>query len=300
MNILITGANGFLGSYLVKHFVKLNYFVFALVRKDSNLARLASVRNVKNLNVLYIENGLYDISSRYEIDIVIHAATSYGRNNESAYDVFKANELFSLELLQLSISSKVKLFINSDSFFNKDEFENYPYLEYYQVSKKNFLSWGKILASQGLVKFINIRLEQVYGAGDSESKFVEFVISSLKNNVPDLNLTFGEQKRDFIYISDVVNAYAAIIESLNSTTDSFAEFELGTGISTTVKDFVLLTKQITKSTTKLNFGSISYRKNEIMESKADIMGLLHLGWTPRITLAEGIVNILEKYKQLNC
>lgn len=66
--------------------------------------------------------------------------------------------------------------------------------------------------------------------------FVPFVIRRmLKNEV--LKLTPGEQKRDFVFIDDVVNAYIKIPEE-SVVSKPFSEFEIGTGQPVTIKDFV--------------------------------------------------------------
>lgn len=56
-------------------------------------------------------------------------------------------------------------------------------------------------------KMINIKIEHMYGALDDENKFIYWLINKLKQNVEKIDLTSGVQKRDFIYIDDIVSAY---------------------------------------------------------------------------------------------
>ena len=83
MNILITGASGFLGSNLTKHFLRLQYHVFALIRSQSDLTRLKSVLQHNKLTLIFIDNELSNIIQAYDIHLVIHTATNYCRNHDN-------------------------------------------------------------------------------------------------------------------------------------------------------------------------------------------------------------------------
>lgn len=296
MNILITGANGFLGSHLVKHFIELNYNVFAVVRKLSNLKKIDDVLSNQNLHLIYSDMLLSDQVFDYEVDIVIHTATSYGRADTSAYDVFLSNEMFAMRILDLAIKKDVKLFINTDSFFNKPEYISYSYLNYYKISKSNFARWCELIAKDGNIRFVNMILEQIYGPLDDESKFVGFMMKSLLANKSELDLSSGEQKRDFIFIDDVVDAYDLVVHNYMNFSDSFLRVGVGSGYSVSIKNFVTLLKDITMSVTKLNFGALPYRENEIMESSADIGHLIKMGWKPKIDIKQGIQCYLDSYR----
>ena len=87
-----------------------------------------------------------------------------------------------------------------------------------------------------------------------------------------------------------------ILGKLECLQDSFIEFAIGSGNVVSIKELVLLIKELTKNTnTKLNFGKIPYRENELMLSKADISGLVKLGWQPKFTLTEGLTEYIKEY-----
>jgi len=73
-------------------------------------------------------------------------------------------------------------------------------------------------------------------------------------------------------------------------------FELGSGIAMEIRLFLEKIKELSGSNTILNFGKISYRRDEIMDSKADIQELKNLGWQPKYSVEQGIKQILENYK----
>lgn len=286
MKVLVTGATGFLGSHLVKYLIKRGHEVKILKRSYSDTYRIKDVLpqiqsydiDLCDLAQLFKENSKFDS--------VIHTATSYGRKGENAHEVFKANTYFPLLLMETASFFKAETFLNTDTIL-------YKYLNSYSLSKKHFMEWGKQFASMEKIKFINIKLEHMYGPLDDDSKFTTYVIKNCLSDEPELNLTLGEQKRDFIYIDDVVSAYQAILDSTAEQEDYFQEYELGTGQPVSIRAFVETVRKLTKSKTRLNFGALPYRENEIMESCASIEKLSQLGWKPNENLESGIKKILQ-------
>ena len=117
--------------------------------------------------------------------------------------------------------------------------------------------------------------------------------------MPEISLTKGHQKRDFIYIDDVVAAYLLIIEKA-SILKGFNEYDLGTGTLMEVKVFVellkdLYQKHLGNTSSKLLFGAVPYREGEMMTVKVDNSGLVALGWKPDISVKQGLQNLIKGY-----
>jgi CDP-paratose synthetase len=279
--ILITGITGFLGSKLAMELVRTGYEVIALKRKSSSLKRLKSFKN--DITLYNIEEVDYHkvFKTHNKIDFIIHTATSYGRNNESPWEIFEANTGFPLKLLDAASMANVSKFINTDTILDK-------YLNLYSLSKNHLLEWGKFYSMRNKIEFINMRLEHFYGSDDDDSKFTAYVINKCISNTKTLQLTAGEQKRDFIYIDDVVAAYITVLKRVNSHNKWFDEYDVGSGNSSTIKEFVEMVRRLTNSNIELNFGALPYRKNEVMNSKADVKGLMDLGWKCKYNLEEGL------------
>lgn len=292
MKVLLTGATGFLGSHLAHQLLKQGCQVIALKRCSSDLKRIQSILSDISTYDIDACNLTQPFKDHGKIDAIIHAATCYGRNSESPSEIFEANLMLPMRLLEAATFFNTDVFFNTDTFFNIDAI-SCKYLNNYSLSKKQFAEWGKGFAQSEKIKFINIRLEHMYGPGDDESKFVTHVIKSCIANVSELKLTPGEQKRDFIYIDDVVSAYMILLEKSKQLPKMFKEYGLGTGNAITIRQFVETVHQVTKSRTHLNFG-LPYRENEIMQSEADVTALKDLGWICQIDLLEGINRCMEK------
>lgn len=286
-NILITGGSGFLGSNLIKKLLKRkNLKIFILVRKETNFLRLNSIKN--KITHINLNKNLESFFYKYKFHTIIHCATDYGRGaKKSKLDIINANLILPLTLIELAIKFKVKTFINTDTFLPKDMSE-------YSLSKDHFYQWFKYYSKK--ITCINIKLEHFFGPGDNKTKFVIFIILKLIQKTKYINLTKGEQKRDFIYIDDVIEALEKIILFSNKKKKGFYKFEIGTGKSISIKKIVLLIKKLTKNKiTKLNFGKKPYRKNEFMNAKVNIELLKSINWKPKTTLMDGISKTIKYY-----
>ena len=280
MKILLTGATGFLGSHLIPAFLAAGHEVAILKRSFSDTRRIkAYLDKVKSFDIdlVPLERSFEECG---QFDCVVHTATNYGRQEETATEVFEANLAFPLRLLQTA------------TFFNTATIL-YQYLNYYALSKRQFEDWGRIFANQGKIQFVNIKLEHMYGPGDDPSKFTTRIVQSCVKNIDKIELTPGEQKRDFIYIDDVVDAYALLLKKVPDLKDKFQEFDLGSGRAVSIREFVETVHSLTGSTTMLLFGALPYRENEIMKSEADITKLLNLGWRPKYDLVTGLKKMIE-------
>lgn len=298
--ILITGAAGFLGSHLTRRLHAEGYTIGIIARSHSNFWRIADLLEqitVYNCDIVDTEQPFKDLGT---VDAVIHTATCYGRKGESSTHVLDSNVRFPLRLLEAARKFGATTFYNTDTFFNIPDI-SYDYLNTYTISKRQFKEWGHLVGGLGSIQFINLRLEHMYGPDDDASKFTSYVIKSCLDNVPDLDLTVGVQKRDFIFIDDVVSAFCALLKSANRLGSTFQEYGVGSGQAISIRQFVEMVHAATNSTTRLNFGALDTRKNEIMTSNADPSALNALGWKCEVSLIEGIARtVAKKRATANC
>lgn len=285
--ILLTGATGYLGGYLSKNFLNKGYKIIALALSKKEQYKY---QNNKNVKVYYLdETTISQIFDNENIDIVIHTATLYGRNQEQLITMEKVNVEFPLTVLDEAIKNKVKIFVNTGTILTKN-------LNPYALTKNHFEDWLSLYSDK--IKCINLKLDHFYGPNDKPIKFIAWIIQQLKANVENIDLTEGSQTRDFIYIDDVVLAFNTIIDNEDKIpTGILNTFEVGTGHKTSIKELVLTLKKMIPSKTKLNFGAIPYRKNEVLDYQLDTSGLHLLGWQPEYLFVEkGIQKLLEEEK----
>jgi CDP-paratose synthetase len=282
--ILLSGATGFLGSNLLKKLINANYDVVILKRSFSNTIRIDNyINKIKYYDIDKV--GLEKCFLENSIDAFIHCATDYGRKDIDPLHIIDANLVIPLKLVEIGIKNNCTIFINTDSILDKG-------VNSYSLSKKQFLDWFKIYSDRSIC--INIVLEHFYGPFDDKSKFVSLIVSKLLQNVSQIDLTEGQQKRDFIYIDDVVDAFFTILTNISKMNIGFHNYEIGSGQLITIKDIVKQIKALTgNKLTNLNFGAIPYRANEIMEPKMDINPIKKLGWLPKTSILNGLLNTIK-------
>ena len=278
--ILITGINGFLGSQMAKRLMQ-DYYVIGTEYQISHLSRLEGYNfQVIDSTLLSIEN----LFNNKRIDFIIHTATFYGRNKEEIRQIADTNLFMPFYLLDLAIKNKVSAFINTDTVLDR-------FVSAYALTKNQIKDW--LYFRRNEIKTINMQLEHFYGEGCSNSNFVTAMIDRLKNNDPVIDLTAGEQQRDFIYYEDVVNAFETIIKK-NDEISTDSNFQAGSGEHISIKELMLFLKKEIGSSSVFNFGAIPYRENELMKSETNLEPLRNLGWKPKYGIKEGLLKTIGK------
>lgn len=284
--ICITGATGYLGSRLVQSFFDKGHTIIALKHHEKtdyefiNNAQVKTyfTKSEKNWQKLFIE---------HKIDTIIHTAVAYGRNNEDITEIIDANIKFPCELLSLAIKHNVSNFINTDTILSHK-------INPYALTKYQFTQYLELYASK--IRCINLKFDHFYGPNDKSNKFIAYLIENFKNNIPKLDLTEGSQYRDFIYIDDVINAYQCIFNVRHLLPLGFLySYNVGSNSKITIKELVLKIQEKAGNTaTKLNFGAIPYRQNELLDYEIDTSAIRLLGWSAQTSLDKGLDIIIKE------
>ena len=268
MNIILVGATGYLGSKLLKK-----------LSEDKNNNVLSLVRNPNNTSnyVLIKDQKLYEKINIFKPDILIYTSCVYDNGINNYMNILEANFIFPLELMN---NIKLKTFIYIGTSINK-------YTNQYSLSKNQFAEYGKYYSLHNNINFINILLENFYGKDEPQNRFLSTIINKLKNN-EEINLTEGNQIRDFIYIEDVINGINIIIKS---NLKGYYDIPLGSGEGISIRELVEYLKTALNSKSNLNFGAISLRKNE-HSGFADITKMKELGFDIKLGIKESILKYI--------
>lgn len=288
MNILLTGATGYLGSHLLKRLLGDHHQVTVLARSTSSLQRIATHLNRITVHTIG-GTSLHELFSNSRIETIIHCATNYGLGQVDPSELVESNLTMPLKLLQAGCDAGVRCFVNADTILDRN-------VSAYALSKSQFREWLGTYSQK--MCCVNVALEHFYGPHDDASKFVSYIVKQLLDKAESINLTLGEQKRDFTYIDDVVSAFIMILANCDQLKSGNSNFQVGSGQNITIRDFVELIKQLTGNThTQLNFGSVAYRENEPMETDVDTSAICALGWKPETTFIEGLSKMIAQEQE---
>jgi CDP-paratose synthetase len=289
MRVLITGATGFLGSRLARACLGAGIEVVAVRRPGSRLDRLAGVAE----KIAFFDNSVSGIGAAIgrACDVVIHAATCYGRQGESWSTLHEANTAFPLRVLETFVRQGAGAFLNVHTVLD-------PRINPYALTKQQFADWGQMATAQhsGL-GFVNLRLEHIYGPGDDPSKFVTSIVRQCLEHAESIPLTEGEQWRDFIHVDDVVAGILQVLRTLPQQSPGWREYDLGSGQPVRIRQLVETIHRLCDSRARLDFGALPYRKNEPMVSAANVSGLEGLGWRCQIALDDGLRQTIDFERQ---
>lgn len=285
MTVLLTGASGFLGGALARHWSRAGLPVVALLRRSSSLRRLeglqADVRVVRADSDAEIAAAVRSAAPT----AVVHAACSYGRSGESATTVLDANVRLGVVILDA-----MRGMPRGPSFFHVGT-PLPPQTGLYAFSKHQFAEWGRRLAGGENWTFVDLHVQQMYGPDDDESKFVTRLARTFLRDEESVALTAGTQRRDFVGVQDVVSAIDLLVR-LGPGRPMAAHVDIGSGHAHAVRHVVERLHALTGSRTRLDFGALPLREGEPEELKADTRFLRELGWAPETDLDSGLSHVV--------
>lgn len=308
--ILICGATGFIGRNLTKHFSSLgNYEVHATwhIKKPFEIKNViwnqGDLRNSEDVERL--TKGM---------DIIVQAAATTSGSKDivsKPYIHVTDNAVMNSLLLRASFELKVKHFIffscsiiypSSEKNFSEADFDTSDKLH----SKYFGAGWTKIYIEKmcdffskfGQTKHTVIRHTNIYGPHDKydlEHSHVFGASMTKIMNADDRIVVWGngEEKRDLLYVKDLVRFVEIAIENQKNKHEVF---NCGLGQAISIKDLVKTMIHLSSKKLKIehNLGQPSIKSRHCLDcSKAKN----RLGWEPKITLEEGIQKTLNWYRR---
>lgn len=310
--VLVTGATGIVGSWVVKDLVEREAQVVALIldaNPQSELIRSGLVRHVSVINGRLEEfKDLERAIAEYEIDAAIHlgAQAIVSVAQRSPLATFDANIRGTWNLLEACRlhADLVKRVVVASSDKAYGEQEQLPYTEDmplqgrqpYEVSK----SCADLIAQSyfyayGLPVAI-ARCGNIYGGGDLNwSRIVPSVIRSFYREESPRIRSDGKYVRDYIYVKDVSSAYLALAEQMDSPDVRGGSFNFSPESRVTVMEIVNTIRKLMQreqiEVTVLNEAKGEIRNQYLSSEKAKRV----LGWTPKYSLDQGLTETIEWY-----
>jgi nucleoside-diphosphate-sugar epimerase len=321
--ILVTGANGFVPSYIVYTLAELNdtifvdkqIMIYALVRNKEKAERKFSFLLTKPYFHLIINDVAIPLTVNEKIDIILHAASQaspkyYGTD---PVGVIKANSIGTSNMLDYAIRNGAEkfLFVSSGDIYGNMDNSTMEVTEEsigrvdplnirscYSESKRIGETMCVCWSLQYNLHVNILRLYHTYGPGielDDGRVFADFAKNVINNENIVLN-SDGKAKRPFLYITDTILALFRILfygenrNAYNVAADSDTEiYELAS----------LLCGLFPEKKLSVKF-SESFLKGYIPSTavggvKISTKKIKELGWKQQISIKNGFRRMIESY-----
>ena len=320
-NILITGGAGFIGSHLVKYFVK-KYKNYNIINIDkltyaSNISFLDEIKNFENYTFVQADicdlEQIQEIFNKYKISNVIHlAAESHVDNSiENALEFAKTNILGTINLLELCRKNwnkkKNSLFyhISTDEVFGSlNEFgifnENSKYDPHspYSASKASADHFVRAFYDTHKLPFVISNCSNNYGPNQHKEKLIPTVINSLINNTKIPIYGNGSNVRDWLYVEDHIEAIDLIFHhgTVGETyciggNNEIKNLDL---VNMIIKEYDLIQQNKNSSIDLISF--VEDRLGHDFRYAIEISKIRkELGWKPKTSISIGLKKTLDWY-----
>jgi len=293
LNILFTGASGFLGRALISALAVEDNSIYALIRNKTNPINLPPIsEKIKYINVEQI--NIKDTFKKIKLDLVLHAATNYGRNN-SHDEVASANYLLPSSLLDLAIKFNVSRFYNIDTYYNLDGLDYGHFIDYIKT-KKDFQKKGVDYSRNGEITFLNFKLYHLYGPGDSDDKFIPQIILKCLSG-EHIYLESGLQYRDFVYLDDVVEAIK--VSTKINFSPGYHDLSIKSGKVFSIINVVNIINKLCGNRSKINLNGRHMRSGEFSVVSGDPADMKRLGIKCCVDLEARLASLIDLYKSQN-
>ncbi|EKD63212.1 MAG: hypothetical protein ACD_51C00316G0007 [uncultured bacterium] len=289
--ILITGGSGFIGTNLIIELQKLGFEIVNLSAHDP----IVSVKTIK----LDLINDDLSVLDEYRFDYVVHLAAvstiKLAEGNEQ--ETIRLNVEGTKKLLEYFKDKNLKkfIFMSSMTVYQEVDTEMTEDLDALVDKKSNAYSYSKLLAEKECEKFAKkmpiliFRLANAYGPYQRIGKVPTLIPQIISQAIAGkIEIYNGDFARDFIYVTDVVNA---IMKGLKS--DFTGTLNLGTGKPTKVMEIAKTVANIFG----VEVSDLRKKINAPLELVPNVVRIKEtLKWKPEISLEEGIKNTINYYK----
>ena len=312
--VLVTGATGIVGSWLVRRLLSEGAVVVTLVYDWDPQTELIRSGDVERTHV--VNGGLEDFHAveravnLHETDTVVHlgAQTLVGTANRNPLPTFEANIRGTYNLLEVCRIHRglVKSVVVASSDKAYGEADVLPYLEDMPLAGKHPYDVSKSCADLLAGTYANTydlpitvaRCGNIYGGGDLNwSRIVPGTIRSVLGGKAPVLRSDGTFTRDYVYVLDVVDAYLELAARADEDGVRGEAFNFSAGDPVSVREITAAIQRL-MDREDLEPVILNQAKGEIKDQHLDsTKARERLGWSEGYTLEDGLARTIEWYVQ---
>jgi len=309
MNVLVTGAAGFIGSHTAEKLASIGFNVTGIDNLSSYYLKQLKLLNVSSLK----ENGVefIELDLRYadqyknllnHFDYIFHFAAQPGLSVTSTFSDYLSNNITATHELTgfAKKNNSLRMFVNisTSSVYGldatKDETAAPMPASYYGVTK---LAAEQLVLAESRNRYFNacsLRLYSVYGPRERPDKLYTKLIKAALEDKP-FTLIEGslQHKRSFTYVGDIVDGILKVIDKEETVNNEI--FNIGTNVQHTTAEGIETVENLTGK--KIRFDMLPPRKGDQLSTKAIIdKAIKILDYDPQTSLRDGVLQQIRWFE----
>jgi nucleoside-diphosphate-sugar epimerase len=296
---IVTGANGFIGSSLLKVMSENNIQIYAII-KDTN-GNIDQIRDLPGVSIIYCDldkiNQLPKLINDRDIDTCIHLAWAGSFGDARAdYELQLTNVKYALNIVDTISKMGIRRFVGAGTLAEKDVLNYHPTdgstpdaVSIYGIAKIATHFMTKAECSKLGIEHVWCYLSNTYGIGNTTNNFINMA-TMLMLDGKRASFTAGEQIYDFMYITDTARAiyYAATKGKKNTA------YYLGSSQQRKLKEYIKIIRDLIDPSIELHLGEIPFNGISLPNEAFDATKLVEdTGFKPLVSFDEGIKKTIE-------
>ncbi len=295
LKVLVTGANGFVGSNLCAYLGRNGVEVVRSDVKDSDI-------NGDLTDSTFVFNDL----KKYPFDAVVHLAgiVSVPRSIEDPYNCYRVNCFGTANLLEMASAKKVDRFIYASSNNVYGLPRKLPVEEEDQFSPRSPYDYSKVVGEHFVRSFqvhghlptVVLRSWKMFGPHDVPTAAVPRFVKACFSNSPIQLYNGGKDTNDVYYVDNYSQAVMLALKSPKAVGEAF---NVGTGSEISVRKLAEMIRDLTGSSSKLEtLPPRTQLEARPMRTRPSIRKIQRvLGYKPAVGLKKGLLLTVEWYRQ---
>lgn len=290
MNVLVTGATGYIGSCLVKRLLHLGHDVTAIILKGTDTGALAGCAG-RVRECLYDGSlaSLTDAVCLAKPQVAIHVASLFIVNHKptDVDNLIASNVLFPTQLLEVMEHAGCRSIVNVGTSWQHYLADTYNPVNLYAATKQAFEDVLEYFVQARDFKAITLKLFDTYGPGDNRPKLFALLRRSAKDGTT-LKMSPGNQMIDVVFIEDILDAFVGAMERVTNI-ETKEVFGICTEQPIQLRALADIYAEVVGKTLAIEWGGLPYRPREVMTVWNGYK--LLPGWTARTSLRDGIARM---------
>ena len=304
LNVLVTGADGFIPSFVCDRLVELGANVTALIRRNSSNEIKSIPHLIDKLKIRW--GDITDLSllleETKEIDVIYHlgAMSHVQYSLYNPVETYQTNTLGTMNVLEASRINNVKRVVHAGSAEVYGKPETVPIEENHPLEPRSPYAAGKVASDRLMFAYyctyglpvVMPRFFGIYGPRQSIEKAIPKFILQIHNKKSPCVYGDGKQSRDYMFVTDAADAYTRLGLADNVIGQAM---NIGTGIETDIATLARLIIKIMEAKIEPNFtGKINPGEAGRLVCNPS-KGMKMLNWKPTVSLEDGLKQTVDYY-----